>query len=349
MAATRAGQNCGVPEQSYVLAVSDVRRESPDTVSLVLDVPDELAEVFAFAPGQFLTIAIPSHRIGLAQRAYSICTAPDEPLTITVRRTPDGFGSAWVHEHVRPGSRLRVLPPSGVFTPDDLDADLLLLAAGSGITPGMSIIRAALRDGRGRVVLVYANREAGSVIFADDLAALEAAHPDRLRVVHWLESERGLPTQEALLEVASEHAGHDAFVCGPPPFVRLAMAALKDAGFPRSRRHQERFVSLDGNPFGDEPAVAGPVAVEVELAGEQHSWDDWSGAEPLLEFLESKGLAAPYSCRQGECSSCAVRLLEGEVTLGRNETLDEEDLAAGYRLACQARAATEKLRVSYDR
>ncbi len=185
-----------MPEVSHVLTVAEVRPETEDAMSIVFDVPEALAEAFAFTPGQFLTLAIPSELTGVTARCYSVCVPPGEPLTVTVKRTVDGYASNWLHENLHAGDSLRVLPPSGIFTPKDLDADLLLFAGGSGITPIMSIIRTALRDGRGQVVLLYANRDEASVIFGAALRDLAAEHVDRLQVVHWLESERGLPTPE---------------------------------------------------------------------------------------------------------------------------------------------------------
>jgi 3-ketosteroid 9alpha-monooxygenase subunit B len=148
--------------------------------------------------------------------------------------------------------------------------------------------------------------------------------------------------------------------------------ALKELGFPRERRHQEKFVSLGGNPFGDveevlaaqkeladaddadedeagdDSAVTGPIAVEVELDGQAYSFDDWQGDRPLLEYLESKGVDAPFSCREGNCSACACVMLEGDVRLMHNEVLDDDDLADGIRLVCQAKPLTEKIRISYN-
>jgi 3-ketosteroid 9alpha-monooxygenase subunit B len=148
--------------------------------------------------------------------------------------------------------------------------------------------------------------------------------------------------------------------------------ALKELGFPRERRHQEKFVSLGGNPFGDveevlaaqkeladaddgdeadeaaEPEFAGPVAVEVELDGEQYSFDDWQGDKVLLEYLEEKGVDAPFSCREGNCSACACVVLEGDLRLQHNEVLDADDLAEGIRLVCQARPLTDTVRISYN-
>lgn len=361
------------------LTVLDVVEETEDARSISFEVPPEAAEHFAYKPGQFLTVAVPSELTGVAARCYSLCSSPaeDGPPTITVKRTADGYASNWLVDHLEPGDTLRVLPPSGIFTPADLDADLLLFAGGSGITPVMSITRTALARGSGRIVLFYANRDERSVIFASALAELAAAHPDRLLVVHWLETVQGLPTQDQLRAFAAQYASYDAFVCGPAPFMKATVDALKELEFPRARRHQEKFVSLGGNPFGDlhdvevaeseiaaaetdpedaaipdgvvdeGPRPEGPVTLTVELDGETHTFDDWQPGTKLLEHLESKGIKAPYSCREGECSACACRLLEGEVKMLRNDVLDDEDLAEGIRLGCQSLPVTDTVSITY--
>ncbi|GAA3521961.1 ferredoxin--NADP reductase [Aeromicrobium panaciterrae] len=346
-------------DPSFELEVLEVVEETGDARSVVLD-PGEHREFFAYTPGQFLTVAVPSERTGLVARSYSLSSTPGDggPLTITVKRTPDGYASGWICEHLKAGDKLRVLPPSGIFTPKDLDVDLLLFAGGSGITPVMSIIRAALADGVNKITLFYANRDERSVIFHASLAELAAAQPERFQVVHWLESVQGLPTEAQLKAFAADHLEREAFVCGPAPFMKAATSALKELGFPRERRHQEKFVSLGGNPFDVEvievePAADSvpsgpPVNLQVDLDGEEYDFDDWKPGTTLLEHLESKGVKAPYSCREGECSACAVRILEGEVTMRNNDVLDDEDLADGIRLACQSDAASEKVRVTYS-
>jgi 3-ketosteroid 9alpha-monooxygenase subunit B len=248
----------------------------------------------------------------------------------------------------------------------------------------MSITRTALAHGGGKIVLFYANRDERSVIFASELAALAAEHPHRLVVVHWLESVQGLPSQEQLRTFTEPFASYDAFVCGPAPLMKLTIAALRELEFPRERRHQEKFVSLGGNPFGDEAEQAeaeheladadsddaftdagptsgppedavpveeaphqGNVRLEVELDGQTYEYDDWAPTTKLIEHLESKGVRAPYSCREGECSACAIRLLEGEVKMLNNDVLDDEDLADGIRLACQSLPVTDVVRATY--
>lgn len=348
-------------DPSFELDVLEVIEETGDARSIVLD-PGEHRDEFKYTPGQFLTVAVPSDRTGLVARSYSLSSTPgdDGPLTITVKKTLDGYASGWICENLKAGDKLRVLPPSGIFTPKDLDVDLLLFAGGSGITPVMSIIRAALADGVNKIVLFYANRDEKSVIFHASLTELAAAQPHRFQVFHWLESVQGLPTQDQLKAFASDYLEREAFVCGPAPFMKAATSALKELEFPRERRHQEKFVSLGGNPFDVQvveapaedsaaPAPSGPpVRLQVDLDGEEFDFDDWKPGTTLLEHLESKGVKAPYSCREGECSACAVRLLEGDVTMRNNDVLDEEDLAEGIRLACQADAVTEKVRVTYS-
>ena len=365
---------------SFELTVLDVVEETADARSISFELPEGAEDDFTYKPGQFLTVAVPSDQTGVAARCYSLCSSPagDDPLTITVKRTVDGYASNWIVDNLRKGDTLRVLPPSGIFTPADLDADLLLFAGGSGITPVLSITRTALAQGSGRIVLFYANRDEQSVIFASALTQLAAEHPGRLQVVHWLESVQGLPSQEQLKAFAATYPTYDAFVCGPAPFMKATVDALKELEFPRARRHQEKFVSLGGNPFGDlhdvevaeseinaaetdeqdaaEDAAAaaqtegqpeGPVRLEVELDGQTHTFDDWQPGTKLLEFLESKGVKAPYSCREGECSACAIRLLAGEVKMLRNDILEDEDLEEGIRLGCQSVPVTDEVSVTY--
>ena len=364
---------------AYDLTVVDVVKETDDAHSISFAVPEGAEAEFAYQPGQFLTLAVPSDQTGVAARCYSLSSSPHDggPLTVTVKRTADGYASNWVCDNLREGDTIKVLPPSGIFTPASLDADLLLFAGGSGITPVMSITRTALSEGSGRIVLFYANRDETSVIFARELAELAASYPHRLVVVHWLESVQGLPTQEQMKSFIEPFSTYDAFVCGPAPFMKLTIAALRELEFPRERRHQEKFISLGGNPFGDledvekaeheleeadsdeaftegEPAPEpvpgseGNVRLVVELDGETYEYDDWPPTVKMLEHLESKGVKAPYSCREGECSACAVRLLEGEVKLINNDVLDDEDLADGIRLGCQSLPVTDVVRVTYS-
>ncbi|MEU1439047.1 ferredoxin--NADP reductase [Streptomyces sp. NPDC005786] len=335
--------------------VVKVIRETADAHSLVLEPADGDRAGFTYRPGQFLTVRVPSERPGGAARCYSLCSSPvrDEHLKVTVKRTAGGYASHWICDHVTEGDTLEVLRPAGTFTPDSLDGDFLLLAAGSGITPVMSILTSVLHAGTGAVTLLYANRDERSVIFREELADLAREYGDRLTVLHWLESVQGRPTATGLRALARPSAGRPAFVCGPGPFMDLAAGVLTGLGLPPDRITVERFTSLTGDPFAERepvprPDTAGPVSTaEVELDGVRHTVD-WPRDTPLLDVLLAAGIDAPYSCREGSCSACACVLTEGEVAMEHNDVLDATDLADGLILACQARPLSDRLKATYD-
>ncbi|MEU6585439.1 ferredoxin--NADP reductase [Nocardia sp. NPDC046763] len=341
--------------RSAVLRVSAVINETADSCSLVFDVPEDLRERFTYQPGQFLTLRIPSDLTGSVARCYSLASSPhtDDKPKVTIKRTVDGYASNWVCDNVKAGDSLEVLPPSGVFTPKNLDEDLLLFAAGSGITPVMSILKSALARGDGRIVVVYANRDHDSVIFARELRELADKHPQRLVVIHWLEHLQGLPTADAFATLVAPYAGHEAFMCGPKPFMDRVHDALGQLGMPRNRTHAEVFNSLSGDPFAEvapteitAEEAADAASVEVELDGETHEMT-WPRSQTLVDIMLSKGLDVPYSCLEGECGSCACTVLEGEVEMENAEILDPEDIANGYILGCQARPVTDHLKIQF--
>jgi len=337
--------------------VADVIEETADARSIVFKVPDG-AEIppqrLRYAPGQFLTLRIPSDRTGSVARCYSLSGSPftGDALTVTIKRTVDGYGSNWLCEHAHAGMRLHVLAPSGTFVPKTLDTDFLLLAAGSGITPMMAICKAALSEGSGRVVLVYANRDENSIIFGAALRNLAAKYPDRLTVVHWLESVQGLPNAASLAALVAPFASHDAFICGPGQFMVAAEEALKSAGTVPERIHIEVFRSLETDPFAavvidkddsDEP----PATAIVTLDGDTHQVT-WPRNAKLLDVLLDKGLDAPFSCREGHCGACAVLKRSGEVEMEVNDVLEKSDLEEGLILGCQARPKSDSVEVTYD-
>jgi 3-ketosteroid 9alpha-monooxygenase subunit B len=335
------------------LTVAEVIVESDDARSFVFEVPAASRDAFAYRPGQFLTLNVPCGEPGVA-RCYSLSSAPgvDAALKITVKRVRGGRASNWLCDRVRAGDGLDVLPPAGVFTPRVLDGDLLLLAAGSGITPVLSILKAALVHGRGMLTLIYANRDERSVIFRDPLQRLAQRHPGRLRVIHWLDSVQGVPQQRHLEELVRPFSLQETFICGPPLFMESALAAMLGHGLPRARVHVERFASLpDASARADTGATAAPrdgagAAVEALLDGESFAFGCAPG-ETLLEAMLREGVPAPHSCRQGQCGACMCRVERGAVALDGNQVLDEDELAGGWTLACCARPASDVLRVVF--
>ena len=347
------------PLGSHVLElqVADVVEETSDARSLVFAVPDGVeipADRLRYSPGQFLTLRVPSDRTGSVARCYSLCSSPftDDQLTVTVKRTVDGYASNWLCDNAHPGMKIHVLAPSGTFVPRTLDQDFLLLAAGSGITPMMSICKSALSEGGGKVVLIYANRDENSVIFAGALRELSAKYPDRLTVVHWLETVQGLPTAAALAGLAGPYIGRDAYICGPGPFMAAAEEALKNSDAPAHKIHIEVFKSLESDPFAavvieEDDSDEGPATAIVTLDGERHEVR-WPRSAKLLDVLLDKGLDAPFSCREGHCGACAVLKKSGDVEMEVNDVLEQQDLDEGLILGCQARPRSDSVEVTYD-
>lgn len=347
------------PLGSHVLEleVSDVVEETADARSLVLKVPDGGvvgADRLRYSPGQFLTLRVPSDRTGSVARCYSLCSSPftDDALTVTVKRTADGYASNWLCENAHPGMKIHVLAPSGTFVPRTLDTDFLLMAAGSGITPMMAICKSALSEGNGSVVLIFANRDERNVIFSNAFRDLAAKYPERLTVVHWLETVQGLPTAAALAGLIAPYAQRDAYVCGPGPFMTAADEALKAAGTPAERIHIEVFKSLESDPFAavtldEDDSDEGPATAVVTLDGTTHEIT-WPRTAKLLDVLLNKGLDAPFSCREGHCGACAVLMKSGDVTMEVNDVLEQQDLDEGLILGCQAHPRSDSVEVSYD-
>ena len=248
------------------LRIAEVVAETHDAHSIVFDLAPNQKRAFAYTPGQFLTLRIPSER-GPVARCYSLASSPhtDDKPKVTVKRTADGYGSNWLCDHARAGATIDVLEPAGVFTPRHFDGNFLLVAGGSGITPVMSILKSVLSDGTGSIVLFYANRDQESVIFKGELRSLVAAYPERLTVIHWLESVQGIPSQESLTTLFRILPVDHTFVCGPKPFMDATRKSLKDIDFPRSNLHIERFSSLGGDPFADAVAAPDPDHVVTRL------------------------------------------------------------------------------------
>jgi 3-ketosteroid 9alpha-monooxygenase subunit B len=333
----------------YQVPVAEVIRETSEASSLVLDVPPALSGTFAYRPGQFITVRVPSDQTGSVARCYSLCSSPqagDLPA-ITVKRTAGGYASNWLLDNVAAGTVLDLLPPAGTFCPRSLDGEFLLFAAGSGSTPIMSILKSVLAAGRGRVALVYANRDDQSVIFTSELRKLAAAVGGRLIVMHWLDSVQGIPTAAGLAALAEPYATWQPYICGPDPFLTVARAALAQLGVPAKRIRAERFLSLAENPFEESPAAGGPAAtLTVDLDGATRVLP-WPPGARMLDVLIGAGLAAPYSCRQGVCGACACRLTAGQVEMAHNEVLEAADLADGYILACQSAPLTPEVSITY--
>ena len=343
----------------HALKVRSVVDETHDSKSVVFEVGAGDAASFRYKPGQFLTLRLPIAGRHVP-RCYSMASAPalDEGLRVTVKRVDRGRGSNWVCDQLKAGDTLDVLPPAGVFTPRTLDGDFLLLAGGSGITPVFSILRSALAAGQGRILLIYANRDERSVIFRQELNALAGAHPQRLTVIHWLDSVQGVPSVAQLAELAAPLRRGQAFICGPGPFMDACVAALEGIEMDAAQIHVERFASLPDEEdaaaaqaaaaAASAPAEGGVDSAEVEIShqGRLHRIT-CGGHETILDVALREGIDLPYSCQAGMCASCMCQIVEGKVHLRVNDVLDKKDLAKGWILACQAVPTSAQVRVKF--
>jgi ferredoxin-NADP reductase len=316
--------------------IAEVRRETPSAVTLVLEDAAGPAR-FDFRPGQFFTLVTDIDGRP-ARRAYSASSAPGAPrLEVTVKQVAGGRFSTHVHRGLRAGDRLSVRGPSGAFHIDPAAAhDVVMVAAGSGVTPLMSMVRALLAaPAAGRIALLCCNRSADEVIFADELRRLAGEHPDRLAVTHVLTREHGrLDAAGVRGWLADLRAPEDAryYLCGPAGLTDAVLGVLTELGVPDRHVHQERYTSGAGSPA----AVAAPQVMVVE---------DGAGAvgsavvEPgrtLLDAGLAAGLPMPYSCTVGNCGDCLVKLRGGEVAMSGPNCLTPRQEAAGRILACMA-------------
>jgi ring-1,2-phenylacetyl-CoA epoxidase subunit PaaE len=350
------------------LTVSDVRQETPEAVSIAFTVPPKLTQPYRFHPGQHLTLRT---TLGYAEcrRSYSICTGIDDgELRVAIKKTDGGLFSCYAQEHIKPGDAVDVMTPQGRFgiAPDPEAArTYLAIAAGSGITPVMSILRTVLaREPQSRFVLVYGNRTAQSIIFKDALDDLKDRFLDRLVVHHMLSREHqdialldgridAQKIEAVLSTIGSASSVDHVFLCGPYDLIEESRAALMRLGVPSKRIHVEYF-TVDGMP-GPSPrtpvqatVAQRPIATaHIRLYGSAYDVPVFED-ETIVTAGLRLGLEMPYSCRGGMCCTCRAKLISGEVKMDRNYSLEAWEMAAGYVLTCQAHPLTPELVLDYD-
>ncbi len=335
-----------LPDGFAALRVKDVVRETDDALSLVLDVPAEHAARFTYRAGQFLTLRVTVDGQEY-RRCYSMSSSPvlQQDLRVTVKRDGRGVVSNWLNDHAAPGDRLEVGPPDGRFVRRENDRELVAFAGGSGITPVFSLIQTALAAPAGRARLLYANRAPGSIIFEGALADLAGRHGDRFTVAHHLDHERGVLTAAGIAEFLTgvDITGADFYICGPGPFMDTVEAALRAAGAPADRVHLERF-SVAPVPT-ENTAITEQVTIELDR---QVVTVDYRPGHTLLQTARLAGLKAPSSCETGSCGTCIAQLTEGSARLLNNDALDEDEIAQGWVVTCQALPTSRTVRCVYE-
>ncbi|GAA2799947.1 ferredoxin--NADP reductase [Mycolicibacterium pallens] len=330
------------------LRISDVQSETADCVSLVFDVPADHEDRFRYAAGQYLTLRVTvagvEHR-----RCYSMSSSPAlaEPLRITVKRDPGGVVSNWINDTVVAGAEIHAEAPQGRFVLDSSDRDIVAFAGGSGITPVFSLIRTALATTGRRVRLFYANRSADSVIFAGVLRGIAEEYGDRIAVHHHLDSEHGVVTPTALRTFLAGVGDAEYFVCGPTLFMDAVEATLRDSKVPAAQVHLERFVAA--TPVDAAPAAGDEVTDQVIIELDRRTTTaDYRSGNTLLQTARMAGLKAPSSCETGSCGTCIAQVTEGAARMLNNNALDDDEVADGWVLTCQAMPTTKTVRIVYE-
>jgi len=359
----------------HPLPVNDVERLTDDSVAVRFSVPRHLWDAYGFEPGQHLTLraTIGGEEV---RQSYSICVAPLPPnrlgggqhLRIAAARLEGGRMSTWLNDSVQPGDEIDVMTPMGTFTAvprPDAARHHLAVAAGSGITPVLSIVSTLLaQEPHSRVTLLYGNRRTSSIMFLEELEDLKNAYPGRFQLVHVLSREapdvelfHGRLDRERLTRILDALAPVESvdewYLCGPFGLVTGAQALLRERGVASEHVHHEIFHVDDGlTPTRPRAVIDGSTppqaVVTVTLDGRTTEVPMPSRDESVLAATLRVRPDAPYSCAGGVCGTCRARVVEGEVTMDRNYALEPEELAAGIVLACQSHPITDRVRLDYD-
>lgn len=338
----------------YTLRVAAVRRESNDTVSVIFDIPESLEERFAYRAGQYLTLRVPVDGKQL-NRCYSMSTAPgvDPTMRVTIKQVAEGRASRWLNESLAAGDSLKVMAPAGRFCLRDHDGPVILFGAGSGITPLISLAKAALASTGRRVTLVYVNRDRESVIFADELDAIAEAHQERFTLIHWLDVERGLIDAAGVRALDVFEPGSDFYICGPTPFMHIVETTVLATGADREHVFVEHFVSPPDDDAPPEPAGPALLAGEpcekltITLRGEERQLE-YKVGDTIVEAARRVGLRPPVSCLQGECGTCIARVTKGSVVMYFNGVLTPSEVEQGYVLTCQSMPSSKDVAVVFE-
>jgi ring-1,2-phenylacetyl-CoA epoxidase subunit PaaE len=352
----------------HKLRIAEVRRETPDAVSILLDVPKGAESLFKFRAGQHLTV-----RADFAgeevRRNYSVCVAPHEgELRIAVKQIAGGVFSTWANGTLQAGHELDVMPPHGSFT-WEFDAaakrSYVAFAGGSGITPILSLLRTGLSlEPNSRFTLFYGNRNTPQIIFLEQLAALKNRYMDRFELFHFLEDEEeeialfngrlDAAKINDLLTSLVDPAKVDAFfICGPGPMMDAADEQLRARGVPTDRILIERFTT--GAPSASQAAAAAALAakasgarISIGLDGRRTNIAFDAAKGSILESARAAGLPTPYACKAGVCATCRAKVISGTVEMKTNYGLSPAEVAQGYVLTCQAVPTSDTVVIDYE-
>ncbi|WP_290799349.1 1,2-phenylacetyl-CoA epoxidase subunit PaaE [Flavihumibacter sp. UBA7668] len=353
----------------HPLTISDIRTETRDCVSIAFAVPEELKETYRFREGQTLTLRATVNGEEI-RRSYSICSSPlENELRIAVKAVTDGKFSNYANSQLKKGDQIEVLPPTGKFytkLDPDSNKEYVAFAAGSGITPIISIIKTILsKEPHSRFTLIYGNRNRSSIIFREQLEALKNLFMNRFRLIHILSREKtdaaihygriDADKCSALGSTLLNFKGVDHyFLCGPGEMIFTVRDFLESVGVPSGAIHFELFttpgqINNSGSETKSAPVEKGPVAmVTIKLDGRSIELPVPYQGMAILDAALQAGADLPYACKGGVCCTCRAKLVEGAVDMDTNYALEPEELRAGYILTCQSHPRSQRLLIDFD-
>lgn len=348
----------------HTLKVKDVRRETEDAVSVAFEIPSDLQNDYQFIAGQYLTLRSTVNGEDI-RRSYSLCSSPFEnEWRVAVKQVEEGQFSTFVNKDLKAGDEMQVMTPTGMFsltTNPTHQKSYVLFAAGSGITPIISILKQILHDEPlSDVTLFYGNKNFNSIIFREEVEALKNLHMSRLRVVHVLSRESlGNKIQKGRIDEAKcadlYHAFltgleiSEVFICGPEEMILAVKESLNNLGVAKEKVHFELFTTAGSTkkaPTYDGPKVN--ANVQVILDGDTYDLAMEGSGDTILDAAYKAGADLPFACKGGVCCTCKAKVLEGQARMDVNYALEPDEVEAGYILTCQAHPITEKLVVSFD-
>jgi ring-1,2-phenylacetyl-CoA epoxidase subunit PaaE len=352
----------------HSITIKEVRRETAESVSVLLEIPEELREIFRYKQGQSLTVRamIAGEEV---RRTYSICSSPlDEEWRVAIKKVEGGLFSSFANETLRRGDKLDVMPPVGKFYTDlnpENRKQYLAFAAGSGITPVLSLIKTTLRtEPESSFALVYGNKKRSSIIFFEELEGLKNKYMERFTLIHVLSREKtdaslnfGRIDPEKLKElgrVVDYNKIDEFFICGPEQLIFCVKDFLEASGINKKKIHFELFTTPGQKQSVStkeiRPKDSGPKSkIGIKLDGRMVEFDlPLSSDVTILDAALAQGADLPFACKGGVCCTCKARLLEGEVQMDVHWGLEEEEIQQGYILTCQSHPKTEKVVVDFD-
>ena len=346
----------------HKLSIKNITRETSQAISIAFDLPENLKDTFAFKAGQYITLktVINGHEV---RRDYSLCSSPKSgELKVAVKEVKDGTFSSYANNNLKVGSVIEVAPPKGrfVFTPNDSKTkNIAAFAAGSGITPVLSIIKCALEEEvYSKVILVYGNKTTKDTMFLNELLELQHQYKDRFSIqfVFSQEDENDSifgriekSTVNYVMKNKHKHVEVDAFyLCGPEAMIHTVKDVLTSHDIEKDTIHFELFKAAKPADIEEETAVTdGKTSITITVDDETTTFE-MPQKQTILDAALDNDLDAPYSCQGGICSSCLARVTQGEATMRQNNILTESEVAEGLILTCQAHPTSASITVDYD-